>query len=182
MGNENSYVIDIWANVVTEFLTRLGPQDDELATILKGHLFIEYLLDKIISTKCKSPKRILSDSRSFTFAVKLQLVYSMGLLPDYTYRNIVKINKVRNELAHNLEFTEDKIDMGFAKDDGSEIKIKPKGKKNPRKFYLRMLCVGTLNQLASHVRANLKLSTKYEKSHLLNPKLGYRKDLIRGKK
>jgi hypothetical protein len=88
MEHQDVVTIDLWGDVVFEYFTRMKKHDDNIAIVLKGHLFVEYLVNHIISKKCKSPEKILRDSRNFTFAMKIQLIYSMGLLPDHVYNNI----------------------------------------------------------------------------------------------
>jgi hypothetical protein len=151
-------------DIVLEYFLRIRKHDDELGIVLKGHLFMEHLINQIISAKCKSPNKILEDTRAYTFSIKTQLLFSMGLLPEPIFRNITKMNTIRNKLAHKLDFNESLIDMRFLNRDGSETIIKPKGRGNPKRFFLRYLCVETLGQLASYAREELKLSTRYEKS------------------
>ncbi len=141
--------------IMTEYQFRLRANDDEATVVLVGHLCIENLLDKIIQVKCKSPKTILDDSRSYTFAVKLQIIYSMGLLPDDTYKNIIRINKFRNKFAHNIEFIVDPNIMlaDIGGETFSYLKSMPenKKKKNVSKKYLDLLCFLTLEQLSKYM-------------------------------
>jgi hypothetical protein len=136
-------------DITFQFITRLRHHEDELGLIIKGHLFVEFVINQIILKRCKSPKEILKDSRAYPFSVKLQLIYSMGLVPNHIYHNIRKINRIRNELAHNLEIDYKKIDFTFRRDDGKEFSIKKMAqkKKYPERYYIKMLCIGTLMQL-----------------------------------
>ena len=98
-----------------EYIAHLKNQEDGLGLIIKWHLLIEFVINRIILQKCKRPKKILDDHRSYPFSVKLQLVYSMELLPNHIYLNIQRINKIRNALAHNLEVEIEAKDFIFAK-------------------------------------------------------------------
>ncbi len=94
--------INIDDDITFQFIRRLRHHEDELGLIIKGHLFVEFIINQIILKRCKSPKEILSDSRAYPFSIKLQIVYSMGLVPYNIYHNVRKITRIRNELAHNL--------------------------------------------------------------------------------
>ena len=147
----------IFDDVTFEYIARVRLHDDETSSVLRGHLLVEYLLNKIIESKCKNSNTILKDSRSYTFLVKLQLVYSMGLIPECVWKNAAKINKIRNELAHNLDFDEKKIDMILYNSEGEPIVVNVKGKRYPIRFYLKLLAFDTLTQLRNHMMFNLRL-------------------------
>lgn len=87
-GEEKPIILDLAKDLVYQYMVTLRSHDDEIAIILKGHLFIEYVLNGIVRKCCRSPRNILRDLR-FTFSIKLQLVYSMGLLPTPIYKNII---------------------------------------------------------------------------------------------
>ncbi len=138
-------------DITQEYIARLKFREDELGSIIKGHLLIEFIINRIIERKCKNPQKILDDHRSYPFAVKLQIVYSMNLLPDHIYKNVSRINKVRNQLAHNLEVKIGDLDFKYVKDNGKEMTIEmPKSKHFPERNYIQLLCMGTLNQLRNH--------------------------------
>ncbi len=146
--NEDS----ISSEIALEFTMRVRENDDEATIILIGHLLIENLIDKIIESKCKSPKTILNDSRTYPFSVKLHIVYSMGLLPDYIYKNIIRINNFRNKFAHNIEFN---IDPKTALIDSDGIEpiqyTKFMGKKKTYKDYFIIICHSTMDDLSNHM-------------------------------
>ena len=138
-------------DITFEYIARLKFREDELGSIIKGHLLVEFILNRLISQKCKSPQKILDDHRSYPFSVKLQLLYSMNLLPTHIFQNINRINKVRNQLAHNLEIEIEELDFKFIKEDGKEsVILMPKSKHFPERHYIQLLCIGTLNQLRNH--------------------------------
>lgn len=141
--------------IIAEYGTRVRANDDEATVILVGHLIIENLLDEIIRIKCKSPKKILDDHITYCFAVKLQIIYSMGLLPEDVYKNIIRINKFRNKFAHNIEFNIDPNTM-FIDLDGviaSYLEAYPadKKKKSLAKKYLDHLCGFTILDLSKYM-------------------------------
>ncbi len=138
--------INVDDDITYHFIARLRHHEDELGLVIKGHLFVEFVINQIILKRCKSPKVILKDSRAYPFSVKLQLVYSMGLIPNAIYQNIRRINRIRNELAHGLEIDHGKIDFVCCRDDGREVSIKRSAqkKKYPERYYIKMLCFTTL--------------------------------------
>lgn len=79
------------------------PNDDPVGYIVVTHLYVEHGLDFLIYKECKNGKRILKDHRTYTFAVKLDLCFELGLLPDFLYENIKTLNSLRNKMVHNLE-------------------------------------------------------------------------------
>jgi hypothetical protein len=155
--------INVWDDITFHYIARLRYHEDELGLVVKGHLFIEFVINQMILKRCKSPKTILEDHRSYPFSVKLQIVYSMGLLPHPIYLNIRRVNKIRNQFAHNLEIDVNKIDFKFHRDDGKEVIVKkPKTKKLPERHYIKMLCFGTLSQLRNHYLREFGEFPKYE--------------------
>ena len=73
--------------------------DDILVIFLKAHLYIERELIKIL-TETIIDENIL---KSTTFRQKLDLANSMGLLDGY-YGVLGKINSIRNNFAHNIDY------------------------------------------------------------------------------
>lgn len=156
--------MNIDEDITFHFIARLRYHEDELGLIIKGHLLVEFIIDQVILKRCKSPKDILKDSRAYPFSVKLQIVYSMGLVPNNIYQNIRKINRIRNELAHNLEIDYRKIDFMFYKDNGVEMSIikSAQKKKYPERYYIKMLCLGTLVQLRNFYMKEFGEFPKYQ--------------------
>ena len=156
-----TYYRDISQDVTLEFVVRVRLHDDEVSVTLKGHLLVEYLINKIIQQKKEVPEKVLGKSHNFTFSKKLQLVYSMGVLPDYLFENINQINRLRNKLAHNLTFDLHKEDMTFTKTNGERINIYPKKSRYPERRYLKMLCFSTISQLERHMEFVLKIDPRF---------------------
>ena len=75
-------------------LPRLG---SHLAIVVTLHLLTEFVLDRLINAKSATPRRILDDSRTFTYSVKLVLVRNMGLVDDALFRNLDALRRLRNE-------------------------------------------------------------------------------------
>jgi hypothetical protein len=152
MKGHQSIVLDLSKDLTAQYLLSLRHHEEEVGLVLKGHLFIEYVLNQIIRKQFKSSGTILKDPRSYTFSVKLQMIYSTGYLPPYLFSNIRRINRLRNHLAHNLTLDLNESQFRFTRSDGTEILIKKYGKhcRYAVRYYCKMLCFGTLTLLRNH--------------------------------
>jgi hypothetical protein len=126
--------------------------EDELGVALKAHLLIEYVLDLMIKRGLREPKPVLSDHKSYPFSIKTRLLYEAGHLPTCAFRNVLRVNRVRNELAHSLSLNSDKMDFKFDLCDGGfahvlDLREHVNPVRNPAKKYLQLLCLGTLGQV-----------------------------------
>lgn len=79
------------------------PENNAELIILKVHLLIERLLDKYLSLNLEKPDKL--NSARLTFSQKAALVSAMhhDTECDWLWGNIRSLNKLRNELSHNLE-------------------------------------------------------------------------------
>jgi hypothetical protein len=125
---------------------------------------VEYLMNRIITAKCKGPQKILKDPKNFLFSVKLQLLYSMHLLPDHIYGNIQRLNSCRNLLTHNLYFDEERIDRSYYSEEGKLVSMRIRKRIPSARKYLRMLAYVTVDRLAKHINTGLGLSRVYRKA------------------
>ncbi len=90
-------------DVSSQLAARLRGLENPLATVLSIHLFTEYLLDQMIRLRSPVAADILKDHRSYTFSVKLTLVYHMNLINRPLFRNLRGLNGMRNEYAHEID-------------------------------------------------------------------------------
>lgn len=156
--------LDMSWDIVFEFFQRNRTHDRTRSIVLTGHLIVEYLINRVIKSKCKASQSILKDSRNYPFSVKLQLLYSMKLLPDHIYNNIKKLNTFRNQLAHNLDFDESRIDRSYFNRDGKLVKMRFRRTNPSAKRFLRMFSYLTVEQLARYISNELRLSRSYRKA------------------
>jgi len=75
----------------------------ELNSLLKGHLFIERILDTLIKKALQKPE-ILYNKQQLTFSFKVNLAASLGVLPEEYWGPIKALNKIRNNYAHDLNY------------------------------------------------------------------------------
>ena len=74
--------------------------DSRAETVLRGHLWIEYLLEKLLVVVFARPAAV--DLERLTWSYKLQLCDGLGLLSPERIPPLVEVNKIRNRLAHDL--------------------------------------------------------------------------------
>ena len=79
------------------------PTDENFQLFIRGHLYLEALLSEIIERTYKEPKA-LTDLAAM-FYRKVKLVRATGRISKTLENLLLEINKVRNKLAHKLEFT-----------------------------------------------------------------------------
>src|SRR5258708_9990276 len=83
--------------------------------IIKGHILIEYAMNKFIDDFSEHNKSI-EDTR-FTFYQKVQICKILGLFfikeNDELEIEIIALNKLRNEIAHKLTFTRETLETLF---------------------------------------------------------------------
>ncbi|MCH4824548.1 hypothetical protein ML462_15350 [Gramella lutea] len=82
-----------------------GINDLELM-ILKGHILIEYSLNKFIDDINEGNLDI--DKTNFNFSSKIRIAEFLGLFKkkDHLKESIDDINKLRNQIAHQLKYDE----------------------------------------------------------------------------
>jgi hypothetical protein len=82
--------------------------------ILKGHVLVEYALNKYIDAFSHTDISI-EDSR-FSFAQKLDVCRILGLIKnstDHLNEQLVALNKIRNQIAHTLTFDHKTLEQIF---------------------------------------------------------------------
>lgn len=71
-----------------------------IETFLKGHLWLERLLDDFLTVAADPPEGL--GLNRMTFANKLRLCKAFALLPEDYCQIFKKVNSIRNKLAHEL--------------------------------------------------------------------------------
>jgi uncharacterized protein YutE (UPF0331/DUF86 family) len=101
----------------SRYLAILEESEDLTALILKGHLVVEELLTSGIEAYCQDVDQL--KKANLRFAQKLPLLRALERLPVVNPRfwdAIARLNRLRNELAHNLESSRiDEISGTFVK-------------------------------------------------------------------
>ena len=102
---------------INQCLQTLLPQTDALSLIVTGHLYVEYWLEWLLRASIPRPEKILG-SANLTFAEKLAIAESLGLLKNNLAKATGRLNKIRNHIVHDLEYQIPQEDLqllaGFA--------------------------------------------------------------------
>lgn len=94
--------------IADELIKRLNRITDPIASILTLHLFTEHWLNEILLKFCLSHD--LTDHR---YSVKLDIAHGMGKLTEDLFYNLTKLNRLRNQVAHNVDFDFAQMDLDY---------------------------------------------------------------------
>lgn len=85
---------------------------DELHSILRGHIFIEWSIETLIAREIGNID-LFSKPPSFanTFARKVELAAALDVLPDKYCKAAKELNKIRNNYAHQKNPQRLKLDQ-----------------------------------------------------------------------
>ncbi|WP_036300372.1 hypothetical protein [Methylotenera sp. L2L1] len=103
-------------------MERLVFDDEEISPILKGHIFIEKVLEVLISKNLSTPEAFFKRTRSFE--LKTDLALAMGLIDEKHYSAFKAINKIRNNYAHKHNYKVSIEDLSGFKFEWVEIQNK----------------------------------------------------------
>ena len=87
-----------------------------LDTLFRGHLCIEYAITCILYKKLKYKKQINIDN--LNFYKKIELLYILDIIDSPSFDVLRDINKLRNNLAHDLDF---KVSIEILRDIASKM-------------------------------------------------------------
>jgi hypothetical protein len=85
-----------------KFLDKLKNIQDNAALVVTIHLYTEYWINRILEDKKKNPGKIVKNDSSYL--VKLDFIYNMGFITENIFWNLQKLNKLRNNCAHKLDY------------------------------------------------------------------------------
>ncbi|MEK7579277.1 MAG: hypothetical protein AAB460_01970 [Patescibacteria group bacterium] len=103
--HKNFQIADLIKKIKT-FLSDEKPSD---ILIIKAHLLCEYYINQILILReaCS-----LKDMESFTFNEKIQKAFNLDdLLEKRTFDYVNRLNKLRNKVGHELEYTLSESDV-----------------------------------------------------------------------
>ncbi|MGN7773539.1 hypothetical protein [Phyllobacterium sp. 22552] len=87
-----------------EFAQRMD-NHDEWVKIIIAHIYIDHILNQMISESLARPDAIINEKRRKYVLDKLEICLANGLISDALFTIITKINSLRNTFAHNLNFS-----------------------------------------------------------------------------
>jgi hypothetical protein len=109
-------------DIAAKLARRIERLDNHLAIVLAIHLFVEFLLDRLIEKRSPVAKLVLGDHRTYSFSVKLTLVFHIGVLPHELFDNLRRLNSLRNLYAHEIDVDlASRLDTGFLDRGGSSV-------------------------------------------------------------
>ncbi|WP_090999733.1 hypothetical protein [Bacillus sp. 491mf] len=82
---------------MTDFFDDMRSQEP-MYVFIKGHLYLESIMIKMLESHFPHGLKV----SMFSFAQKLELVRSIGFIDLEFFQALSKVNRVRNDLAHNL--------------------------------------------------------------------------------
>ncbi|WLG16651.1 hypothetical protein QM225_005417 (plasmid) [Bacillus cereus] len=96
MERYKNILVDL--NYIEKFYDEVSNQEP-LYIFIRGHLYLESMMIQMIQKyfPCELKDTI------FNFAHKVELISAMGYISSELKRGILKVNRVRNNLAHNID-------------------------------------------------------------------------------
>lgn len=87
--------------------------DDSIAIIVRGHLFIEKVLNALVSSHMKNADTFFNKNRSFTLLC--ELAFGLGLISEQQNSAYKALNGIRNDIAHKSDYEPDIEDLNSLK-------------------------------------------------------------------
>ncbi|HEX5714219.1 MAG TPA: hypothetical protein VFX85_12985 [Solirubrobacterales bacterium] len=82
------------------FASQVWYGKSRVEVFLRGHLWIEHFLEKLLTLQFERPEAVALDR--LTWMHKLNLCDGLGLLRDWEISALSEVNRMRNRLAHDL--------------------------------------------------------------------------------
>jgi hypothetical protein len=84
-----------------KFKEAIGAEGDTVMLLLRGHLYSENLLERLINFGLPRGDKLMENA-SLSYHQKLLLVEALDFLPDTIASSLRNLNKLRNQCAHQL--------------------------------------------------------------------------------
>jgi hypothetical protein len=131
--------------------------------ILKGHLLIEEQMDALIAACSRDPKPL--KKAGLRFFQKICIAEALSNLPSSHWRMIQSLNKLRNDLSHNL----DTADVDARVDDivrqQWEEEFKTPKSKRQRASNLRSVLIYTIAMMAGFAEGHRETKRRNPSGH-----------------
>jgi hypothetical protein len=99
----DSSVTDKELEAFGRFLKLLPHGKDSVLVVLKGHLLIEELLRRVVAERVKKPEALEAAEFECRHVIALAEALCAKEIESWMWTAIVKVNELRNKIAHNLE-------------------------------------------------------------------------------
>lgn|GEM_PF-6198335 len=83
-----------------------------IGRVLRSHLYVEYYLNRYLEQKLGISLSLINEQ---SFHSKAKMLQARSLDFKYLHRSILRINRVRNKMSHNLNAMVDKKDADYFK-------------------------------------------------------------------
>jgi hypothetical protein len=77
-------------------------EGDDLIAVIRGHLWIDFLLNAALEAALDHPEEAVLDR--LPFPTRVDLAVALGVLARELGETCVAANRVRNRFAHDLDF------------------------------------------------------------------------------
>lgn len=138
--------------IVATFADRLNTIKEPISAVVTIHLYTEYWIDLVIKNKTKTANKFLK----WSYASKLDLIYNLELIPEKLYQNLLKLNKLRNACAHNLNYDFKELDFTDYNLDPLDNKVRNSELRDVL-FQINVIGFVTFAWLNDHARKGLGL-------------------------
>jgi hypothetical protein len=133
---DQAAVLSFDVNVMKSRLGSALQSGENWAVIIHTHLYLDHILTQTLVEALIKPKALQVDRLSFSH--KVAFLDALGLLSDELKPTVLAINKIRNNIAHEIDFnisteaqnrlfytvsSETKASFGFNKEDNSFIML-----------------------------------------------------------
>ncbi len=88
------------------YLQRINDTRENLILIIITHLLTEFIVNQMLESKHNTSGKLFKDK---SYSYKVKLMYDLKLIPEDSFRNLVALNKLRNQYAHQLNPPKDKL-------------------------------------------------------------------------
>ncbi len=122
---------------------------------MTAHLFVERVLDELISARLAHPRQLLAN-RGLTFELKVELVRAIDALEEKHVSAFKSLNRIRNKLAHDWDYALTLGELNSLKIDWADIqkaafkKASEKGAAEAGRIAAIFLCweaIGLINEV-----------------------------------
>ena len=73
------------------------------------HLYLDHVLSLLIEKKSEVASELLGDNIRSSFIEKLKILYALNVVNQEEFKELKRINKIRNDFAHSFNPDEDKV-------------------------------------------------------------------------
>jgi hypothetical protein len=92
--------------------------ENNRSLIILSNSFFELLLNHLVKKLLKSQKIILNDNRTYSYAVKLTILFELGIVNKSEFDRLNILRKIRNDFSHSPFFDLNQNDLKVLNENG----------------------------------------------------------------